>query len=368
MSGDLWAGPEVMLHTLLSSMKSEPAVDVSVVLLNEGRLAENLRESGVETLVIEERRHGFIAIRRRLLRHLSGRPVDILHSHRYKENILAALIKSSGSIRHLVQTVHGTHEAFTGLRKVKVSAYSMLNRYFTARDFDKILPVSNEIFNSLVGVYGDERMLTIHNAIDPQLLRITRSPKEVRRELRVEENCPLIGSAGRMVPIKGYDVLLESAKLVLDEEPNARFILAGDGPQKGELERRAQAMGLGGKVLFIGFRHDITDIINSLDLFLMSSYHEGIPMVLLEAMALQKPIVSTAVGGIDEVIASEESGLLVDSGDVRALATACLTVLQNTDMKTRMGVAAKKRIEDEFSVDVQKRRLVAVYRELMSRP
>jgi glycosyltransferase involved in cell wall biosynthesis len=366
ISGDLWAGPEVQLYTLLCSLKNEPKLDLSVIIFNKGKLADKLQEAGFDTLVIDESIHGFFTIRRRLVRELQNKGIDILHSHRYKENVLAALVKKRCNIKHLLQTVHGIQEYFMGLKKLKITIYSRLNQYFTKRFFEKIIVVSSDIHNNLADIFEPDRLVTIHNAINTANLKTSKSATEVRKELRIEENQSIIGTAGRMVPIKGFDVLLKTAKLILEKKPMVRFLLAGEGPQKTELEQKARAMGLAEKVMFLGFRDDVIDIINCLDLFVMSSYHEGVPMSLLEAMALQKPVVATGVGGINEIIENDVSGFLVNPGDASALASACLKVLNDPVLKLNLAIAARKRIDEEFSIEVQSERVMKLYQDLVN--
>jgi L-malate glycosyltransferase len=367
MSGDLWAGAEVQLFTVLDSMKTEPGVGISVILLNDGKLAQKLRESGFDTRVIDENKYGFFQIRKMIAEHLLDRKVDIIHSHRYKENILAALVKRKCGVKALVQTVHGTTEHFTGWKMLKARLYTALNNYYTKKYFDRILPVSYDIAHELASWYGPERLVTIHNAVDMDKIESTRSADDVRNEFGLDSNDRVIGTAGRMVPVKGYDLLLEAAAMMLDSQPSVRFLLAGDGPERTALERKCRDLHLDAKVQFIGFRDDITDIINCLDLFVMSSHHEGIPMVLLEAMALKKPVVCTSVGGIKEIVEDGISGLLVEPGDARRLAESCLSMLDDSELRMKLGTAARKRISDEFSTGMQKKRLMTVYGDLMER-
>ncbi|MFZ5979900.1 MAG: glycosyltransferase family 4 protein [Candidatus Zixiibacteriota bacterium] len=365
ISGDLWAGAEVQTHTLLSSLKDEPGLNLSAVVLNEARLAAELRKTGVETIVIDESSHSFTEIRKRLLKELEHKNIDILHSHRYKENLLAAQVKKHGLCRCLVQTVHGTGERFKGIDRIKISLYNYLNRRVTRKHFDRVIAVSKDLKNQLTESYSEDRVVTIHNGVNRRRLQPSRGAAEIRRELGIAENRPVLGTAGRMVPVKGYDLLLKAADYIVEDNPQVMFVIAGDGPLKAELEQQATAAGLKNNVKFIGFREDIIDILNCLDIFVMSSHHEGIPMVLLEAMALQKPVVSTAVGGIREIIQDNISGLLVKPGDFKSLALACLIMLNRPDTRTQLSLGAVKRIREEFSVEVQKERILKLYRQAL---
>lgn len=367
ISGDLWAGPEVQVHSLLVSLRGVPYLDISVITLNEGKLAENLRQSGFEVRVIEESKHTFFKILGLLKKELKGKEIDILHTHRYKENVLGGMIKRRCKIKRLVQTVHGLSEPFTGIRKLKIHLYSKLNQYFTRNYFDKVVTVSFDMQTKLSRIIAADKLITIHNAIDITRLKIERTKDEVKQELGISKDHPIIGSVGRMVPIKGYDVFLKAAQLILEVRPQTRFILAGDGPLKSKLERKATNMGLESAVRFIGFRNDISEIINCFDIFVVSSYYEGIPIVLLEAMALNKATVATRVGGIKEIIEDSVSGFLVESGDFESIASICMRLLDNAQIRGKVEIEGKKRIAEEFSVEIQKERVLKLYNELMNR-
>jgi glycosyltransferase involved in cell wall biosynthesis len=364
MSGDLWAGPEVMLYNLAAYQRDLADVELAVILLNEGKLAERLRELGVEVQVFDETERDFFALKRRIIDYLKGKSIDILHSHRYKENILAAMSRKPAGVGHLVQTVHGIQERFTGFQKFKAQLYTWLNRRYTRRSFERVFVVSRDIQTALAGRYPAERLVVTHNAINPDRLKPRRPADQVKKELDIGPNNPIFGTAGRMVPIKGYDVLLNAFARIADQEPRARLLLTGDGPQKIDLERQAERLGLIDKVRFAGFRDDIVEILNVIDIFVMSSHHEGIPMILLEAMGMQKPVVVTAVGGMKEVIEDQSQGRLVPPGNPEALAEAALEVLRSGELRSQLGLAAKRRIKDEFSVEVLSARLLEQYRRL----
>lgn len=366
ISGDLWAGAEVQVYTLVTSLKTAPELNISAIVLNEGKLAAKLRDAGVKVSVIEESKNGFFQILILIKKALKDKEIDILHTHRYKENILGALLMKSGTVHYLIQTVHGIGEPFKGIKMLKARFYSFLDLYYTRKYCDKIQTVSFDIQNELSKKIDPDRLVTIHNAIDPTNITVTRATDEIREELGIGENQPIIGTAGRMVPVKGYGVFLDMAKIILGEKPGARFLLVGDGPLKKELEIKAQKMGLGNRVIFLGFRNDIIDIINCLDIFVISSYHEGIPMALLEAMAMKKAVVATKVGGLREVIEDGVSGLLVEPGNPQALAMACVKFLDKPEYRYNMGMSAKKRIDGEFSVEIQKDRVVILYHKVMN--
>jgi len=366
-SGDLWAGAESQILTLLSHLNQDPSLELSAVILNQGELASGLRESGVEVHLIEESGRGFFEILGLIEERLRGKDLDLLHSHRYKENILAAMLKRRGIARHIVQTVHGKSEPFKGFNRIRATVSKAINRYCTRNYFDRIITVSIDIKHHFPVQVHPDKVVAIHNSINTSLLKPSKSSDEVRDELGIEAGRPVIGTAGRLVPVKGYDILLDAAKTISEHRPDVVFVLAGDGPLRKELESKARSLGLQESCLFAGFRRDIVNLINIFDILVMSSHSEGIPIILLEAMGMGKPVVATAVGGITEVVETGVSGRLVSKGDANALSDACLEVLQDAKLGQRLGQKAKERIEAEFTVENQCRAVAQLYRNVAGR-
>lgn len=362
-SGDLWAGAEVQIHTLLSTISSNPRIELSVILLNEGRLADQLSARGIGVYVIAESTNGFLTILSQLRLRLENIQPDILHTHRYKENILGGLAKKSGHVRQLVQTVHGLQESFGGFKRIKIDIYTALNRFYTKKYFDSIVAVSLDIARH-IEQHCRSKTIVIHNSVDLNKLKVSEKAEQLRKELGLKEKMPVIGSVGRMVGIKGYDLFLKMAKLILKERADVQFLLVGDGPLKSDLESMASELGIADYVMFSGFRDDIIDVFSHMDIFVMSSQHEGIPTVLLEAMAMGKPAVCTAVGGISEIIDNENCGILVKARSAQMLADACLDLLSDSDRMKRMAISARQRIEGEFSSTIQAERTVELYQML----
>jgi L-malate glycosyltransferase len=364
ISGDLWAGAEVQMLTVATLMKSMPEFDVSAIVLNEGKLAEKLKKDGFSAIVIDESKNSFFQILRKATEIIRINQPDILHTHRYKENVLGALLKKRCKIRHLVQTVHGSAEPFSGAKKLRGGFYDKINNYCTRRYFSKILAVSYKIAEEMRQITKKDNVITIHNSINADFISPTNSPSDVRKMLGLSQNCVLVGSAGRLAPIKGYDIFLEMAAIIIKKAPEVKFLLIGDGPSRKSLEEKACNLGLGDAVIFPGFRDDIADLMKALDIFVISSYNEGIPMVVLEAMTLGIPVVSTKVGGIKEILVHNVTGMLSESGNPQGLADACLTLLENPELSKKLSNAARKRIDEEFSPGVQRGRILKFYNEV----
>jgi glycosyltransferase involved in cell wall biosynthesis len=361
--GDGWAGAEVQLATLLAALSKMPDFEVSAILFNEGRLTGELRGLGIRTEVICESRHNSILIIKQLMHYFQQHQFDILHTHKYKDNILGSLA-TSGKIRPRIRTIHGFPEPFGGFQAVKIGAYQILDNWVNRLLVDQILAVSFDLRSHLIKHFGADKVTCIHNAIDIEQIRVTRGAEELRKELGLDENEFLIGTMGRLMPVKGLESFLKAAHIIRRQKANVKFIIAGDGPLKDALQKQAREYGLGEVVLFLGHRNDSHNILELMDLFVLPSISEGIPMVLLEALALARPVIASRVGGIPEVIEHGVSGLLIAPGREDELAKTCIALMDDPDCARRLGAAGRQRVVEHFSASAMAKNVAEIYRSL----
>jgi glycosyltransferase involved in cell wall biosynthesis len=177
----------------------------------------------------------------------------------------------------------------------------------------------------------------------------------------------IVGAAGRLSPEKGFQVLVDAASRVRSRDASIGFVLFGDGPLRGPLEEAVRAAGLGASFILAGFRDDMDSFLPFLDLFVLPSFTEGLPNVVLEAFAAQVPVVATAVGGTPEVVEDAVSGHLVPAGDATALAERILDVLASEARRREMGRRGHQRVVNDFSFAAQSRQYRALF-ERLTRP
>lgn len=362
--GDLWAGAEVQLLSLMRYLIRLPGFEWSVILFNEGRLAEELRKLPVSLTVISEQAFSPIGIACRLDRILRNIRPDIVHTHKYKDSFIGALVARSVGVPHVVRVVHGLPEPFNGLKNVKMLGYSAADRLITDWLVDRVVAVSWDIEKVLKGIYGSKRVLCIHNGIDVEAVRVTIQREAMRKTWRIAGDAVVIGTVGRLVPVKGHAILLEATRILRATKQNVTLVLVGDGPLRSELKVTAQRLGLEKSVIFAGHQDQACDFMNMMDIFVLPSLHEGIPMVLLEALALQRPVVATGVGGIPEVIVHDRSGKLVDAGDAGGLALTLQELIERPDKAGALGVEGRRQVEQEFSAHTMAARTVNLYQSL----
>jgi glycosyltransferase involved in cell wall biosynthesis len=207
------------------------------------------------------------------------------------------------------------------------------------------------------------RVQVIHNGIDGE--RFVAAERDgVRRELGLGDAF-VVGTAAVLTRQKGLFHLLEAARLVKAADPGIRFVVAGDGPLRAELEARARTLGVDDVVRFVGYRRDVPELLAALDLHVMPSLWEGLPLALLEALASGKPIVATRVGGNPEVVEDGVNGLVVPPADPAAIARAVLALRRDPAARARMQAANLERFARRFSVGAMTAAHLRAYRALV---
>jgi glycosyltransferase involved in cell wall biosynthesis len=211
-----------------------------------------------------------------------------------------------------------------------------------------------------------ERVVTVHEGID--VGHVDAAPRaDLHAQLWLPHRAPVVGNIGALVGHKGQRHLIDAAALVMREVPDARFVIAGEGELRGQLEAQVHHLGLEKHVLLTGFRPDVLSLLKGFDVFVMSSTTEGLGTSILDAMACHRPVAGTAVGGIPEVVADGVTGLLVPPANPAAMAAAIVKLLKDAGLRQKMGEAGRKRVEREFTVERMVRGTLAAYEALGGR-
>lgn len=284
--------------------------------------------------------------------------IDIVHTHGYKADLYGyAAVRRFGT--PIVATCHNWPGGSLAL-----SAYAALDRRIL-RHFPKVVAVSEAVSRMLQdsGVPLD-RITMINNGID--LSRFDGASPTLASE--ITKGCrPVVGTVGRLAPEKGLEHFLRAAKLLLGRFPEALFVLVGEGPERRPLEVLSQELGIEHSVVFTGQRRDLPGIYASLDVFVLSSLNEGMPMTILEAMAAARAVVATRVGAIPRLVVPG-SGLLVEPGDPTGICDAVGRLLADPGLGNELGKRARERVAQVCSAEGSAEVYAKLYRELMERP
>lgn len=363
--GDLWAGAEVQLKVLLSKFGQKPEFNLSVILFNDGRLRKEIEGLGIPVMVFPETEWRSGKIFLKLVREFKKSSIRIIHTHKYKDTILAAPAAKLCGIPHVVRTVHGLREPFGGLQSFKMSLYEAIERTMHRYCVDSIIGVSSQIEREYKAEGGVFNVTCIRNGIDLEGRSVQTDRWRTRKDLGVDSGTCLIGTVGRLTPVKGIQYLLQAARILLRQGANVKVLVVGDGSIRLDLLTQTRDLGISEHVMFLGHREDTDALLQALDVFVLPSLSEGIPMALLEAMATSRAVVASRVGGIPEIVEDGVEGFLVEPMDVNGLADKCRQLIESPDVARKMGEQARKRVEQDFSATAMADRVVSVYNELL---
>jgi len=358
-------GPEKTI-LLGTAQSSRDRFDITVCYLRDLRddifaIDEWASQVGVPYIEVHER-HSFDPRIWTALRTLvREREIDIVHAHDYKTNVVAWLLGKATNIVPL-STVHG----WTGHSWRERKVYYPADKRVLAR-FPHLVAVSEEIRQELIRTGAKpDRVTTVLNGIDAS--RFSRRPDRrgtLRSELGLRADDLVIGAVGRLEPQKRFDLLIETFVPLAAARDNLKLVIVGDGSRREDLQRQVAFSERGGQILLLGHRTDVADLHNAFDLLVQSSEYEGTPNAVLEAMALETPIVATDVGGTSEIARHGLEALIVPAGDRVALGHAIDEALHNQSAAHTRALAARHRVETDLSFRARMARLESIYDQLM---
>jgi glycosyltransferase involved in cell wall biosynthesis len=358
--GEQWAGAEAQAVTLIERLR-DLHVEVRAVVFHHGKVASTLEGLGIDVTVIDQRAMTVLACLTHLTQQIRTFRPTAVHVHRYRETVLAAAALWRWSDPPLVRTVHGLPEPFHGWKGIKMAVYHGLERMAIRASGATLIAVSENTGAYLRRVFPRAAIHVVPNGITDRRVRPAREREAIRREWGIAADAPVIGFVGRLAPIKGADLFLQTAVRLSREFPSLRAVLVGDGEQRGELEAYAAGAGFSG-VRFLGQRDDVGDVLAAIDVVMIPSRHEGLPLVLLETMTAGRPIVATAVGGIPEVV-DARSAWLVAPESVDALTEATRAALTDPMRAEALAKRAQSTVH-RFSAERMAERVIDVYRSM----
>jgi len=362
LSGDLWAGAEVMAHTLLRELAHNFDVAVHAVILNDGELATRLRRDDIETTVFDETRMSTWQIFNQLQRLAVSWQPELIHTHRKKENILGSLVAWRIGVTSL-RTVHGwTEFPQLGMSPAKhVSQY--LDRQCGRSLQKKVVAVSGELGTRLETEFDSDKICVIENGVD--IRRVRKSANRGEISLPGNPASRRVGIVARLVPVKRHDRFVRIAAELIDmSSVDYEFYIVGDGPEFAAIHALAGASNYADKIHMLGFRSDVLQVIDAMDVIVVTSDHEGIPMNVLEAAALGVPIVSTPLASIEAILASGAPGAITRNNSDEALRVAIEETLTSVRAKNLTALDEEWR----FSARSMAGRYVALYDQLLAAP
>jgi glycosyltransferase involved in cell wall biosynthesis len=319
---------------------------------------EGMRRAGVPIDVLRLRSDVSPSLLVSLVRYLRAGTFDLIHTHLYHADLYGTLAARLAGYRRIVSTKHG------------FNPWQLQRRYAFLARLAACSQRGNIVISDALGAWLAKtvslpraRMRTIHYALDSQQFRQNGGPEPTLAHLPR----PVIGTVSRLLEQKGVHVLIAAFAECLRRHQARSLVIAGDGPARGSLEAMVRDLGLAAHVHFLGHvpHERLRAVVETFDIFGFPSFGEGFGLVLLEAMACEKPVVASNVLAIPEIVRHEETGLLVPAGDATAMAQALLRLTESPDLRRRFGQAGRQRAEKEFTVERMVRETMQVYREVL---
>jgi glycosyltransferase involved in cell wall biosynthesis len=324
-------------------------------------IAARAQAAELPTHVVEAMPLGLSGARRvpSLAARLRGQRPDVFHAHlswplAAKYALAAAVVARVPAIVATVQLVPD----------FEVDRSSLLQLRALSAGIGRYIAVSHEIAALLEQRFRlpARKIEVVHNAVRLEQFALTAPPR-LHEGLGGRPGRAIVLTCARLHPQKGHDTLLRAAA----EVPDATFVLAGDGPERGALEARALELGVADRVRFLGHRDDVAQLLAATDVFALPSLYEGSSLSILEAMAARRAIVASAIGGTTELLEPDRTGVLVPPGDPTALAVQLRRLLRDPQLRAALGTAAYQRVKQEFTAENMTARVTRIYGQLLER-
>ena len=374
-------GPAI--HTiLLSDELKRLGYETVLVKGSEGEKEGNMMDladsRGIKPVVVPElgREIGLINDIRaflKLYKLIKKEQPDIVHTHTAKAGTLGRITAWLAGVPIIIHTFHG--HVLTGyFGRLKSWCFIQIEKVL-ARISTRLITLSDKLKEELVGmgIGNHDRFEVIPLGLDLKpFLNSSEHKGEFRNEFGLSGDAVLIGIIGRLVPIKGHRLFLEAARSVISEfgirNSELKFVIVGDGELRKELESYAEELGVAENVIFTGFRRDLPVIYADLDIVSLTSFNEGTPVSIIEAMASGKPVVAADVGGVSSLVKDSITGLLVRPGDTRSLTESLLWMVEKPEMREKMGAEGQRRIYPSHDISQLVENIGLLYSSLLRGP
>ena len=366
-----FGGGERTFLQLIQGLLYAQRYDIHVATSPEGDFFKILTKMGIDVIPLNLKKRVSVNNIKRLSKIIRKKKINIVHSQGGRADFYVRVaFKMLKPKVKIVNTVAMPVKGYDvgALRK---GVYRFFD-WFSEKYVDRFIVVSDVLRKTLLSSYKipHDKVIKVYNGIEldeyrPNGKEVRSQKSEVRREFGLSKNIPVIGAIGRMVWQKGFEYLIECVPEIVKAFPDVKILIVGDGSLREKFEALSEELRVRDNVIFAGFRSDIKEILSAIDILVIPSLLEGFPMITLEAMAMAKPIVATNIDGITEQITDGVNGILVLPKDPSALAKAIIQVLNDKELARTMGLSAREKVEQEFSVEKMVTETEKVYLSLL---
>ncbi len=330
---------------------------VLVSIMDRMQMKQQFQQAGIEVHSLGLRKKTDITAAWRLRSLLKNIHPDILHTYLIHGNVLGRIV---GRIAG-VPTIIGSELTIGQAGRIGRFATKLTNPLTDAVEVNS--ETGGKSVAADLGV-PESKIEVVLPGLDLDAFGSTDQRSQTRNEIGVEDNEHLVLYVGRLRTVKGVEYGIRAFAKALEQHPNMKLALAGEGDQRKELESLSTELGIENNVKFLGVRIDLPNVLSACDSVIMPSLAEGFPRVAIEVMASSKPIIATRVGGTPEAIIHNQTGILVPSKDIEAMADAIVNIANNSELATRLGDAARERTEQHYSASKYVARLDEMYSRL----
>ncbi len=329
---------------------------VSIACREHADIKNEALKLGIKVHILPFRKMYDIASMVKLSRILKAEKIDIVNTHSGVDSWIGGLASRVANTAVLVRTRHLN----IPLKRSPLNFIHYLP--------DIYISCGGNMQRTLVKECGfpENKVVSIPTGVGPEFFRVQKN-KKAALKYGLDTSAPVITNVGILRSVKGHEVTLKSVKKVVESVPDARFLIVGDGPRRKELENMANEMGILEHVTFTGFVRDIPEIYSFSDVAVLSSWSEGLPQSLLQAMAAGVPVVASKVGGVPEIVVHEKTGVLIEPGDNEALGKAIIQILNSPDHSIKFTENAKENVMKKHSVSHMIEQLEDLYKDLLER-
>lgn len=360
--GEFTIGGAENMVVSLSNALDESQFGVFLSVRKDGPVSLKLKNRD-QSYVIEKNKVFDLIHLYKLINFIRKHNINIIHAHLFGTNLYGFIAAKLTGVK-IIQTIHGEWDFASSKRRL---AYNFMKKHV-----DMFVVVSDFLETNFINKLNipKEKICTIYNGIDSKAQNKLSSNLALKKQLGIETSSHVVGSIGNIKPVKGYEFLIQSAKKIVKYFPKIIFIIVGEVTEnnklyKSKLDKMIDEFGLVQNIKFLGLRSDISDILTLLDLFVMPSKSEGLSLALLEAMAAEKIIVTTSVGGNCQLIKNNKNGILIPPENAEALSDEIINVLKKKDSLEYLGANAKNLVDKQYSNKIMMNKYSKLYKTVV---
>ncbi len=349
ISGGDTGGAKTHVLSLIKELNKN--VDAKIVCFIKDEFYYDGIKMGIDIEVVEQKKRYDLSIINRLKELIASEKYDIIHSHGARANFISVLLKTKGVRTPFITTIHSDYKLDFTDSLYKKFVYTAINE-IALRFFNHYIAVSSRFKNMLQqrGFNGD-KIFTVYNGIDTeQKIEVCSKGDFLSRYEIPYNNEIIIGIAGRLDQVKNHEVFIKAAEKILSKRKDVSFLIAGLGSEEKRLKTLVIDKNIEDHVHFLGFVKDPFSFFNAIDINVLTSISESFPYVILEGAIMKKTVVSTDVGGLNDLIENGVNGYLFDVGDYKQLAIYLEELINNMDKTKAMGQNLCSKVEEKFSL------------------